>query len=78
MQYKLYRIKWVDSTSSYGWMRIEDLKDYDLSVYGVGYLVKETSDYVIFSAQIADECVDAPLAIPRSAIISMEEISTVV
>lgn len=75
MQFKLYRIKWIDSTSHYGWVNPESCKDYDLTVTGVGYLIKDTDDYVVLSAQIAAESVDAPICIPKIAIISMEEIN---
>lgn len=75
MQYKLYRVHWVDSTSTYGWVLKDDVAEFDLNVYGVGYLIRETADYILVSAQVAVECYDAPICIPRRSIISMKEIT---
>jgi hypothetical protein len=74
MDYKLYRVHWVDSTSTYGWVLRSEEAEFDLNVYGVGYLIRETEDYVLFSAHVAAECYDAPICIRRKSIISMKEI----
>lgn len=73
--YKLYRIHWLDSTSVHGWMLKSELKQFDLNVYGVGYLVQECENYFMFSAQIGDECFDSPICIPKCVIISITEIA---
>lgn len=74
MDYKLYRVRWIDSTSSYGWVTRKDVRQEDLGVVSVGFLVAEYSDQVVLSAHIAPGCIDAPMHIPKTAITSMEEI----
>lgn len=75
MDYKLYRIRWLDSSSSYGWVQKDEIKADNLEVNSVAYLIKEYEDQIIVSAHIADTCVDAPMTIPKIAIIAIVEIA---
>jgi hypothetical protein len=72
-QYKLVKVQWLDSASSYGWVNLSDIKEEDLVVNSIGYLVHETDKSITLSCHIGATCVDAPMCIPRIAIIKMEE-----
>ena len=75
IEYELFRVHWVDSTSSYGWVLKSDLKDLDMNVYSIGFLIKSNDDYIVLSAHISSESFDAPICIPRVSIKSMEAVN---
>lgn len=54
MAYKVQQITWCDATSVSGWGSIEDRNTDMITVNTVGYVVKETKDYVVQSAADAD------------------------
>lgn len=67
-------LKWIDASSTRGWTNARDLPDLD-TVYSVGFLIKEADDYIVISSsRMSDrEQFDAPLAIPRFAIQTIED-----
>ena len=72
--YKIFKIHWVDSTISHGWVYKSDYKAADLNVYGIGYLIHEDENSYTFTPHIGDCCFDSPMCIPKQAIINMKEI----
>lgn len=72
--YQIFKVKWLDSNSKHGWVFKEDIGDFCLEIVGVGYLVKQTPEYIILSGHISEQCVDSPICIPRVAITSMEQV----
>lgn len=54
MAYKIQQITWCDATSVSGWGPIEDRNTDMITVNTVGYVVKETKDYIVLSAADAD------------------------
>jgi len=75
MDYKLYKVVWVDSHGYVGWGYKDDLEVPNFDVQGVGYLVKETDECICLSSQIATDCFHATMCIPKVAIKSMTEIT---
>lgn len=76
VSYRLIRVEWMDSCSSHGWVDKDDLSENEenLSVYSVGYLIKEKSGSITVSSHIASQAVDAPMTIPKCAIKLMTDI----
>jgi len=60
MKYKLYWVKWVDATMSSGWMPAKDYEVVPNYIESVGWVIKETKDYICLALswstlnQIAD------------------------
>lgn len=50
MAYKIQQITWCDATSLNGWGPIEGRDTEMVTVNTVGYVVKETKDYIVLSA----------------------------
>ena len=74
MDYKLVKVNWIDSAQSPGWIYKDDLKDFNMQIKSVGYLVKETDESITLVAHIGEDSLCSPLQIPKIAIKSQEEI----
>ena len=74
---KIVLVTWVDSTSTSHWQFPEDLKDEVLiRVTSIGFLVKETSDYIMIAQNYGDnpEQYSNITTIPRVSILKMNEL----
>jgi len=68
MNYKLVKLKWIDSIQSHGWVHKNDLKELKMEIISVGYLIKEDKDFMVITSSISEESFCAPLQIPKIAI----------
>ena len=75
MSYKLIYVKWIDSSQCHGWILKEDLKALDMNIDSCGFLINETSEYIVLSSSIGIDCICSPLQIPKIAIVSMDVIN---
>ena len=76
-KYKLYRIKWVDSSRFTTWMNLSDLPDkHTCNCVTVGYVVKRTKKaiYVSGSIDLSNGNFCMVMEIPRCAITKMRGI----
>lgn len=68
----LVYIEWVDSTSLYGgvWKNIGDIDAMKgpCTITSIGFLLKETKDYVSIAAHVSDSQVSGDMIIPKVAI----------
>lgn len=75
-EFKLAKVCWIDSRGvSENWATLEQLREHDLcSVWSVGWVIKETDDYVQLCPHIGTDpdqgCGD--MTIGKIAIVSME------
>ena len=74
-EYKLYYVKWIDSSQCNGWVLKEDLEDLSMDIVSCGHLIKETDNFIVLSAHVGKDCICSPIQIPKVAIVSMEEIN---
>ena len=68
-------LKWIDPAISSGW---EPFDKYDKPQFipceTLGFLVKETPEYLVIAFTISDDCANGVLVLPRPALISLEHL----
>lgn len=71
---KSITVTWIDSSSSHGWNYEDDaLRLSPNEIRTQGFLIKETDDYVVVSASIANHQIDSPICIPRICITDIHD-----
>lgn len=78
IDYKIYKVIWIDSSQSHGWILKDDLKEFDMGIVSCGFLIRETESFIVLSSHIGEDCICSPMQIPKIAITSMEEIKNAI
>lgn len=72
---KIVFIKWIDSVRSFDWTLLEDVDSNSMDCESVGFLIKETREYVTIAQNygLKPEQVCNLITIPKCSIISIKE-----
>ena len=59
-KYNLYRVDWIDAHSNGGWSLPKDINIKPLKVNSVGWLIKDTKDYIVLAQNMSSSgnCAD--------------------
>ena len=73
---KIIVIDWVDSIRSFDWTLIEDVDENSLECVSVGFILKETDDYITIAQNygLEPEQVCNLITIPKCSIKNIREI----
>ncbi len=76
MTYPIVEIRWVDPASTLGWRPpAEDITPSE--VHGVGFLVRETEEYVVICGHVSEDGNWAdPISIPQGCVVKMWVLTT--
>jgi hypothetical protein len=69
---KIAKITWLDSSQMRGWVDKDALEPIIETVDSIGFVVKETDDFISISNSISEYQVNSPLTIPKFAIKEIE------
>jgi len=74
MPYPLVLIEWIDASSRASWVDLKEIiewaetADEDFRVHEVGWLIRETKDYILLCPQIGkDDVLGNSMKIPKGA-----------
>jgi len=66
-------IKWLDPSINSGWEPIEKYINPQLApCEAIGFLVKETPEYIVIALAVSDDSVNGVLILPRPCLLSLE------
>ena len=70
---KIYWCEWLDSQSYHGW---QDDSDYSLAIcQSVGFIVKETKEFIALATSTNEEESNATITIPKKCILKSKILS---
>ena len=66
---KIVLVEWIDSSTEYGWLKVESFDTSVVKCQSVGFLIKETDDAIVVTLSRSDSgrCADA-ITIPKCSI----------
>jgi hypothetical protein len=76
---KVLHVTWIDSETTHGWEPVTDVSDSALSVFSVGFLIKETPEFICLchSYDTLNENYNGGIKIPIAAIQEVRTICTI-